>query len=747
MALTKATLIDLNSNELVLDLDADTSITADTDDTIHFKIAGSDEITMTAGAIAPSTSDGNALGTTSLMFSDLFLASGSVVNFNNGDVTLTHSSNTLVLAGGSLDINGQELILDADGDTKIAESSDDVIDLSFAGVTGSPTRLGAGYISLKNQGSQSYIDFYCESSNAHYARLQAPAHSDFSGNVTITLPNDTTTLATTNLTETLANKTLSTPIIAEIDSGGGSSITLDAATDIILDADGGDIFFKDGGTTFGSATNTSGNLIIKSGTTTALTFSGANVTVAGEVQMTTLDIGGTNVTATAAELNKLDALSRGSIIYGNDSAATTVLTKGTVGQVLTSDGTDISWDDVSGGTSWQSSIVTASTLTAVAGEGYPINTTSNACTVTLPSSASVGDQVQIVDYAGTFATNNITLTSSLNIEGGGGDKILTTNREGVIITYVDVTQGWVATTGVNSGNQAIDPIQYSADFLVIAGGGSGAICNGSNPGGGGGGAGGYRNSFNSESSGGGASAESSLTFNAGTTYTITVGAGGATKVHTGSLADGNSGVNSSIAGSGITTITSNGGGGGGAPGVSGGSGGGATASGNQTGGSGTTNQGFDGGDVPNSASNRNAGAGGGGAGAVGSNVNSGGTTGVGGNGGAGVANTITGSSVTRGGGGGGAGNVGAIGTGGSGGGGNGANNSTNSVAGTANTGGGGGGGNATGTYNGQAGGSGVVILSMLDADYSGTTTGSPTVATGVSGKTVLTFNGDGSYTA
>ena len=79
MALSKATLIDLNSNELVLDLDADTSITADTDDTIHFKIAGSDEITMTATAFAPSTSDGQALGTSSLMFSDLFLASASVI--------------------------------------------------------------------------------------------------------------------------------------------------------------------------------------------------------------------------------------------------------------------------------------------------------------------------------------------------------------------------------------------------------------------------------------------------------------------------------------------------------------------------------------------------------------------------------------------------------------------------------------------------------------------------------------------
>ena len=74
------------------------------------------------------------------------------------------------------------------------------------------------------------------------------------------------------------------------DSG---DFTIDGGADIILDADGGDIFFKDGGTTFGSATNTSGNLIIKSGTTTALTFSGANVTGAGTLQ-------GTTITATTA---------------------------------------------------------------------------------------------------------------------------------------------------------------------------------------------------------------------------------------------------------------------------------------------------------------------------------------------------------------------------------------------------------------------------------------------------------------
>ena len=65
-------------------------------------------------------------------------------------------------------------------------------------------------------------------------------------------------------------------------------MTLDAGADIILDADGGDIFVKDAGTTFGSLTNSSGNLIIKSGTTTSLTFTGANVAAAGD-----FDIDGT----------------------------------------------------------------------------------------------------------------------------------------------------------------------------------------------------------------------------------------------------------------------------------------------------------------------------------------------------------------------------------------------------------------------------------------------------------------------
>ena len=212
--------------------------------------------------------------------------------------------------GGDLDVNGNGLTSTSNGNIALTPNGTGVVRIDGS----SGIDMQSGSISIKNSGAQSYIDFYCESSNAHYARLQAPAHSAFSGNATITLPSDTTILASTNLAETLSNKTLSTPIIAEIDSGGGSSITLDAATDIILDAGGADVILKDDGTTFGSLTNSSGELVIKSGSTptTAMTFSGANVTFAGTVTIGSAGISEAELeildgaTATTAELNLLD---------------------------------------------------------------------------------------------------------------------------------------------------------------------------------------------------------------------------------------------------------------------------------------------------------------------------------------------------------------------------------------------------------------------------------------------------------
>ena len=104
---------------------------------------------------------------------------------------------------------------------------------------------------------------------------------------------------------------------------GSTDMTLDVSGDLVLDADGGDVFFKDGGTTFGSATNNSGNLIIKSGTTTALTFSGANLTAAGTIGSGAITstgiVTGTGFTAGSAvlaeaELELLDGLTAGTAI-------------------------------------------------------------------------------------------------------------------------------------------------------------------------------------------------------------------------------------------------------------------------------------------------------------------------------------------------------------------------------------------------------------------------------------------------
>ena len=102
----------------------------------------------------------------------------------------------------------------------------------------------------------------------------------------------------------------------------------------------------------------------------------------------------------------------------------------------------LSFGEVSGGTSWQA--VKTSGFTAVAGEGYFCNTTSAAFTVTLPSSATQGDEVSIIDYAGTFDTNNLTVgRNSHNIQGSAADLTVSTERAGFTLVYVDSTQGWL----------------------------------------------------------------------------------------------------------------------------------------------------------------------------------------------------------------------------------------------------------------------------------------------------------------
>ena len=116
----------------------------------------------------------------------------------------------------------------------------------------------------------------------------------------------------------------------------------------------------------------------------------------------------------------------------------------TSGDCLTSNASGVlSWTTISGGVSWQA-VITADPGNAVAGRGYFCNTTSSAFTVTLPTSATIGDEVNIVDYAGTFDTNNFTIgRNSHKIQGAAADLTVAIERAAFTLVYVDATQGWL----------------------------------------------------------------------------------------------------------------------------------------------------------------------------------------------------------------------------------------------------------------------------------------------------------------
>ena len=140
--------------------------------------------------------------------------------------------------------------------------------------------------------------------------------------------------------ETLTNKTLTTPVISEIDSGG--DITLDATADVILDAGGKDIIFRYDGAQFALFTSSGGDLLLQSGSTTALTFSGANVTSAGNVTVGgNLTVNGStttvNSTNTTLDDNLLE-LNSGATSNANDTGI--IMERGSTG-----DNAIVAWDE------------------------------------------------------------------------------------------------------------------------------------------------------------------------------------------------------------------------------------------------------------------------------------------------------------------------------------------------------------------------------------------------------------------
>lgn len=132
----------------------------------------------------------------------------------DGTVTLAKMAQNSIDSPQYVDGSIDTAHLADDGITsaKLAHALDVVTSVSVGGASNGVI-LTQGDIALKNGGTRSTVKFYCESNNAHYAQIQAPAHSAFSGNVTLTLPASTDTLAGIAATQTLTNKTLTTPIL------------------------------------------------------------------------------------------------------------------------------------------------------------------------------------------------------------------------------------------------------------------------------------------------------------------------------------------------------------------------------------------------------------------------------------------------------------------------------------------------------------------------------------------------------
>ncbi len=153
---------------------------------------------------------------------------------------------------------------------------------------------------------------------------------------------------------------------------------------------------------------------------------------------------GGNRIVSEIKVNKISPRSGTDVALG-DSGDTFTIPSGAdltiaSGATLTNSGTATGF----AGIAWQS-VETGATFTAVAGKGYPVNTTAQACTVTLPASASVGDQIVFTDYARNFNTNALTINqNSLKFQGNTSpNPVYDTNGESIHIVYMDVTNGWI----------------------------------------------------------------------------------------------------------------------------------------------------------------------------------------------------------------------------------------------------------------------------------------------------------------
>jgi hypothetical protein len=408
---------------------------------------------------------------------------------DSGTIAIDLDSETLTIGGTSNEIEtsatGNAVTIGLPSATQITTS------LGVGGGSTNGVQISQGAISIKNGGTQSYVDFYCESSNAHYARLQAPAHSDFSGNITLTLPATAGTVALTssNITGNAATATaLATArTIHGVSFDGTSNIDL---SEVIQDTVGA--MFSSNTETNITATyqdsdgtidlvigtlnqDTTGNAATATALETARTIHGVSFDGTGNIDLTEV------VQDTVGAMFSSNTESGITVTY-QDSDGTIDLTVGTLNQ------------DTTGNAATATALETARTIGGVSFDGTANinlpgvntagnqNTSGNAATATLSSTVIVTDSTANTNFPVVFHDESNALlddTGALRYNPSTGELLVPKLTVAGTTTVVDTVTMNAANAIVFEGATAdahettlsiVDPTSDHTQYLINQGG-------------------------------------------------------------------------------------------------------------------------------------------------------------------------------------------------------------------------------------------------------------------------------------
>ena len=349
------------------------------------------------------------------------------------------------------DVNGVELILDADADTSLTADTDDQIDIKVGGTDRSAIKT-TGFHNIDSfkfvAGTGDDLQIYHDGSNSFIANSTGTlkiatetsgiavtiGHSTSEVTVAdnMTVAGDLTVTGTANFGDTNITN-VGSITLDSIVNDGSDGVTIDSSTDVIIDAGGADIILKDDGTEFGRLTNSSTDFVVKSAVSdkdlifkgndggseiTALTL---DMSAAGDATFNNqvivgdgkLVLNSTAVTSTAAELNALDGItstvSELNILDGDNTASSVTIVD--ADRIILNDAGTMKQVAVSALNTYTSSSIAADDVST--GDAA-VNITTSSGNITIDAAASDTDII----FKGTDDTSDITaLTLDMSAAG------------------------------------------------------------------------------------------------------------------------------------------------------------------------------------------------------------------------------------------------------------------------------------------------------------------------------------------